>query len=82
MKYTRMSFKISSQYCFVFILFVKNHPWSVMGHFASESRTGRNSTFRGCTLGASEFDAQMSGKKVRKGDGNLRPVYKKIVFSS
>jgi hypothetical protein len=35
------------------------------------------STFRGCTLGASDFDAQMSGIKFWKGDGNLRPFYKK-----
>ncbi len=34
------------------------------------------STYRGCTVGTSDFDAQMSGKKVWKGGGNLRPVYK------
>ncbi len=58
---------------------MKNHPWSVIGHFANESRTIliETSTFRGCTLGAGDFDAQMSGIKFWKGDGNLRPVYKK-----
>jgi hypothetical protein len=30
-----------------------------------------------CTVGTSDFDAQMSGVKIKKDDEFLRPVYKK-----
>jgi hypothetical protein len=33
-----------------------------------------------CATGISDFDAQMSGIKIWKGDENLGPVYKKTVF--
>ncbi len=34
----------------------------------------------GCALGTSDFDAQMSGIKIQKGNEILRPVYKKTIF--
>jgi hypothetical protein len=33
-----------------------------------------------CILGTSDFDTQMSGIKIWKGDENLRSVSKKTVF--
>jgi hypothetical protein len=33
-----------------------------------------------CSLGTSDFDAQMSGIKFWKGDENLRPVNKKRFY--
>ncbi len=35
-----------------------------------------------CSLGTSDFDAQMSGIKFWKGDENLRLVNKKMVLSN
>jgi hypothetical protein len=32
------------------------------------------------SVGISDFDAQMSGTKLLKGDGNLRPAYKKTDY--
>jgi hypothetical protein len=34
----------------------------------------------GCSLGTSEFDAQISSIKFWKGDENLRPIYKKLII--
>jgi hypothetical protein len=33
-----------------------------------------------CTVGTSDFDAQMSGIKISKGNEILRAVYKKTIF--
>jgi hypothetical protein len=36
-----------------------------------------NNRLLGCEVGTSDFDAQMSGIKIQKGNEILRPIYKK-----